>query len=114
MLIMELIKLNLKEDNRLSIDGVGYFIFHKKEQPMIIPALCPHRGGPLHLGDAENDGEHITCPWHDTKFKINHLSCKKLPTLKVGNQLTIVSQSDDIRVWHEKGVVSLSGANHEC
>lgn len=73
-----------------------------KEQIVIIPlhvqdkvefygieSICPHSGGPLHLGDIEDiqltenssqdvsDKIRITCPWHEYKFDILSGNCEE-------------------------------------
>jgi hypothetical protein len=55
-----------------------------------ISATCPHRGGPLHLGEVEDGGRFIKCPWHKTRVSIPHLLRGALPTTSAGGRVSIV------------------------
>lgn len=51
---------------------------------------CPHRGGPLHLGNLDPSGAFVICPWHHTKTRIEHLLARGLPTVRGGERITVV------------------------
>jgi Rieske 2Fe-2S protein len=55
-----------------------------------IAAKCPHRGGPLHLGEVEEDGHFLKCPWHKTRVSIPLLLRKGLPTIRTRGRVSIV------------------------
>jgi hypothetical protein len=55
-----------------------------------ISAKCPHRGGPLHLGEVEDGGHFLKCPWHKTRVSIPHLLRNALPTISTRGRVSIV------------------------
>lgn len=63
-----------------------------------ISAKCPHRGGPLHLGEVQDGGHFLKCPWHKTRVSIPHLLRSALPTISTRGRVTVVvtgSQVDE-------------------
>ena len=97
--------LDLNTQNRLHIDGKNYFIVERSHKTQVVPTRCPHRGGPLHYGCISKDGEHIVCPWHDNKFKIDRLSCKKIATIKTRNKFHVIADAKQIFAWYERGLL---------
>jgi nitrite reductase (NADH) small subunit len=55
-----------------------------------ISAMCPHRGGPLHLGEVEDGGHFLKCPWHKTRVSIPHLLRSGMPTISTRGRVSIV------------------------
>src|SRR5437879_4000512 len=49
-------------------DGNSIALFNVAGAFHAIDNTCPHEGGPL--GEGELSGEVVTCPWHNTKFKV--------------------------------------------
>jgi hypothetical protein len=45
----------------------------------VIPSQCPHRGGPLRLGEVRED--RIVCPWHGTAVPIALCRKRALPVV---------------------------------
>lgn len=67
--------------------------------------MCPHMGGPLHLGDIEELGQAalpcIVCPWHSWKFSLENgfvkdPACEK--GTKVGIYPVQVTDKGELRV----------------
>ena len=48
----------------------------------LLPAGCPHRGGPLRLGTIDTEGQAVLCPWHDNPVKIRWLRNRALPLIQ--------------------------------
>lgn len=55
-----------------------------------ISAKCPHRGGPLHLGQIEDGGHFLKCPWHKSRISIPHLLRSGLPTISTRGRVSII------------------------
>src|ERR1700712_3698198 len=49
-------------DNCAEVDGVPYVYVRTAQGSMVTPALCVHRGGPLHLATAKSGGTFLVCP----------------------------------------------------
>ena len=60
----------LAEAGALAVDlgDTRVAVFHHGGQVFALNETCPHRGGPLHLGEVE-DGV-VRCPWHDWRFDL--------------------------------------------
>ncbi|KAJ3035841.1 hypothetical protein HDV00_003376 [Rhizophlyctis rosea] len=72
-----------------------------------VEAVCPHSGGPLHLGDIEDvaSGDpSIVCPWHAYRFSLNNgesSSCEGLWKAKV---FPVESVGDELALTLEDGM----------
>ena len=84
---MRLIISNIKEMNRLQIGERFYFLKQSDLQTLVLPAECPHRGGPLQYGKQSNDGTSIVCPWHESKLKVCNLAKQSLCVVRVMDEL---------------------------
>ena len=60
----------LAEAGALAVDlgDTRVAVFHHRGRVFALNETCPHRGGPLHLGQVE-DGV-VRCPWHDWRFDL--------------------------------------------
>ncbi|MDH0646518.1 Rieske 2Fe-2S domain-containing protein [Pseudomonas sp. GD03858] len=86
--------------NRVQVGETLYFRNSGPKGAQFLPATCPHRGGPLHLGKASGDGQDIVCPWHDIPYKTCRLERKALVSVRVGNQLSfIVPHAVPVETW---------------
>jgi nitrite reductase/ring-hydroxylating ferredoxin subunit len=54
-----------------------------------VPDQCPHRGGPLHLGQWTANGDAIVCPWHGSKLRTGALHRRGLPTVSRRGSTTV-------------------------
>jgi nitrite reductase (NADH) small subunit len=59
-----------------------------------VPAKCPHRGGPLHLGEFDAGRTCIRCPWHQGNVKISALTKQELPLVSARGVTTVVLEGD--------------------
>ncbi|CAL1530426.1 unnamed protein product [Lymnaea stagnalis] len=60
--------------NAITLNDESIALFRLGNKVYAIQALCPHAGGPLHMGDIEDfsPGEVcLKCPWHKWKFKVD-------------------------------------------
>ncbi|WP_119343685.1 Rieske 2Fe-2S domain-containing protein [Facilibium subflavum] len=81
---MKIAKIDLDKNNMLIVDDKKYFVLHKPKDNTVklVPANCPHRGGPLQYG-VYNEAERVICPWHENKYKPCRLAKNKLPYVRV-------------------------------
>jgi nitrite reductase (NADH) small subunit len=87
---MKAISLNLSHTHYVAVDGKTYFLKRHAHSTQLLPTACPHRGGPLHMGEVTSDGQSVICPWHDNAYKVCNLEKKSLPTVRVRNQISTV------------------------
>lgn len=74
----------------LIIGDERYFLVeNKKGYRFVVPAICPHRGGPLYMGTMDDGGTCIRCPWHNLNTPINSLTRRALPSVRIGKQWTV-------------------------
>ncbi|GGU04170.1 MULTISPECIES: Rieske (2Fe-2S) protein [Streptomyces] len=64
-----------------------YFVMERDKAVHVISSSCPHRGGPLHLGDV--DGDRLRCPWHGGLFPVGRLCDRSHPSVRVGDTVTV-------------------------
>lgn len=62
-----------------------YFGIERDDAVHLVASRCPHRGGPLHLGDVV-DGT-LRCPWHGSSFRVDRLCGRSVPTVQRGDQV---------------------------
>jgi nitrite reductase/ring-hydroxylating ferredoxin subunit len=55
----------------------------------MLPARCPHRGGPLHLADFDG-GSRLTCPWHERATSVTRAAKAGIPAVRRGRVVTAV------------------------
>jgi nitrite reductase (NADH) small subunit len=48
----------------------------------LVNAICPHRGGPLHLGRLDLEAGAVHCPWHERRVSLRHLQREALPLVR--------------------------------
>jgi len=79
-------------------------LFKYKGTVYAVDEMCPHMGGPLHLGDIEELGEAaqlcIVCPWHSWKY------CLETGRLKVPQKKNITLGTYPVKI-SDKGEVYL-------
>ncbi len=56
----------------------------------VLPARCPHRGGPLHLARLSADGGRLLCPWHGSATSLSRLLKTGVPAVRRGEEVTAV------------------------
>lgn len=60
-------------NKKFKLDGKEFFIIKENNKFYILPALCPHRKGPLYLSKKIENGK-IECTLHNNKFSIDKLN----------------------------------------
>ena len=56
------------EGRCIEVNGDEVALFNLDGNFYAIDNLCPHRAGPLGMGEV--DGEDVICPWHSWRFNI--------------------------------------------
>lgn len=76
-------------DNTVRVGEELYFRIERENGASVIRSRCPHRGGPLHLGTAREEGgvERLRCPWHGNQFSLSRLCARGVPTVQVGDEV---------------------------
>ncbi|MFO0562393.1 MAG: Rieske 2Fe-2S domain-containing protein [Polyangiales bacterium] len=86
--------LDRSQANALEVGGELY-VFLSERDPALVPARCPHRGGPLHVARVEDGakGPALVCPWHESKVPVRALRARALATVQVGDQVRAVVEA---------------------
>lgn len=87
---MKTISLNMEQAHYVAVDEKTYFLKRQAYATQLLPTACPHRGGPLHMGELSDDQQSVICPWHDNAYKVCNLEKKSLPTVRVRDRLSTV------------------------
>jgi len=67
-----------------------YFVFRDDDSgAFVIPAKCPHRGGPLNLGKFDECKGRLYCPWHGYFWSVRKLRSWGLPAFLVDGHWTV-------------------------
>ena len=64
----------LKNGVEVTINGEKIALFRHLNSVYAMTTQCPHRKGPIQMGDIEDLNEHgpcVVCPWHRWTFKLN-------------------------------------------
>jgi nitrite reductase/ring-hydroxylating ferredoxin subunit/uncharacterized membrane protein len=51
--------------------GATVLLYRRSGRIFAIGGRCSHAGGPLHEGEIDADGECVTCPWHQSVFRLS-------------------------------------------
>lgn len=73
------------------INKQRYFFLLENSKRYVIPDKCPHRGGPLSLGNICRESQTLQCPWHDNIFTIINLIKKNVTAIRIQNELFYVA-----------------------
>jgi hypothetical protein len=76
--------------NCVEVGDVPYVYARTARGSFILPARCPHRGGPLHLATLEGPAARAICPWHGRATSTTRLLSKGIPAVRWGNTVTAV------------------------
>lgn len=79
---MPVLTINLAEVNYLAGDAASYALVSVEGELLFLATSCPHRGGPLHLGEVARDARGragLRCPWHGTFISVAQLRQTALP-----------------------------------
>jgi nitrite reductase/ring-hydroxylating ferredoxin subunit len=80
--------------NCVEVAGWPYVFARTRLGSFVLRARCPHRGGPLHLGAFERDGNRLICPWHGRANSVTRLVRTGVPAVRRGNRVTAVFPAD--------------------
>ena len=68
-----------------------YFLMRLPDgSPVMLPDRCQHRGGPLHLGDWDEERGCLVCPWHQTRYTEKSVRKRAIPMVYGEARATIV------------------------
>ncbi len=87
---MTYVELDLTMHNCISTLEGDYFVLRASNGDIgVIDARCPHRGGPLQLGERNWATGRIICPWHGTQISEERLLQRSLPITRIGNLIQV-------------------------
>lgn len=75
--------------NCVDVGGTSYVYARTAQGSFVMPAGCPHRGGPLHLADLSPDGRRLVCPWHGGRNSLARIR-QQIPAVRRGDTVTAV------------------------
>jgi len=83
---LRIARFDRREANAIEVGEELYMLFDG-DDPVLVPARCPHRGGPLHLATVENgaNGAVLVCPWHGTSLPFRALKRRAVATVRSGD-----------------------------
>ncbi|GAA3004636.1 MULTISPECIES: Rieske (2Fe-2S) protein [Streptosporangium] len=79
------VELEWPRHNAVRAGDETYFFLERSGSVHLIHSRCPHRGGPLHLGEIED--ERLRCPWHGSTFRVDRLCDRAVPTIQRGSSV---------------------------
>jgi nitrite reductase (NADH) small subunit len=75
--------------------GSGAYVYAQtRHGEFVMPATCPHRGGPLHLAEFAGDSPRLVCPWHGHSSYVARWLHQGIPAVRRGNTVTAVLPAD--------------------
>lgn len=80
--------------NCVSVAGAAYVYARTRLGAFVLPARCPHRGGPLHLATFEPQGNRLVCPWHGRATSVTKAIKAGIPAVRRGGRVTAVLPAD--------------------
>lgn len=84
------VSFNEKNGDVLICGDHRFFVFREKNStPFVIPAQCPHRGGPLSMGEFDECSGRLSCPWHGYSWTLKKLRSWGLPAFSIRGQWTV-------------------------
>jgi len=82
------------QGNCAEINRIPYVYASTEFGDFVLPARCPHRGGPLHLAKVEAQSYRLICPWHGKANSAKHAVRRGLPAVRRGDRVSIVFPGD--------------------
>lgn len=72
--------------------GEERYMFLGAGEAALVPARCPHRGGPLHFAAVEEraHGPVLVCPWHGTPVPLRALRRRAVAAVQSGPHVRAV------------------------
>ena len=86
--------LDRREANAIEV-GEERYMFLDGDRATLVPARCPHRGGPLHFATVEPraQGVVLVCPWHGTPVPLRALRRRAVATVQSGHRVRAVIEA---------------------
>lgn len=92
---MKSVEMNVNHSRYVAVGAEIYFLVRLPYSTHLLPTTCPHRGGPLHMGEMADDGQLLICPWHTSAYKVCNLEKKAPPVVRVRDQISaIIGEAD--------------------
>jgi len=92
---MLVVTFNPEEFNFIKAGESSYFLLRFADGSLVLYAdCCDHRGGPLHLGEWDNDAKCLVCPWHRSKYSEKVLRNQAKPLIQRSGRVTAVLDMD--------------------
>jgi hypothetical protein len=79
--------------NCVNVRGTAYVYARTERGEFVLPAQCPHRGGPLHLASFDDSRSRLVCPWHGRKTSVSRHLRSGIPAVRRGLTITAVFPS---------------------
>lgn len=83
--------------------------------PVFVDGICPHRGGPLGLGEYDCATASLLCPWHGRRRTRQQLLAGAWPALRVGTHwvvaLPMASSDAGSACIFRRGQLTIRGPN---
>lgn len=80
--------------NCAEVNRIPYVYASTELGKFVLPARCPHRGGPLHLATVAPGSHRLICPWHGRASSVTRAAQHGLPAVRRGNEVAIVFPGD--------------------
>lgn len=94
---MKILRFDKSKANLVELGDHAYMVHRNNAgKYLLIRATCPHRGGPLFLGEILKDPtESIRCPWHESVASVHVLRKKAPPMVVNGSACQVVVKDTD-------------------
>ncbi len=76
--------------NCIEVAGAPFVFARTEHGSFVLPARCPHRGGPLNLAKSGSCACRLVCPWHDRDTTVTRFFKAGVPAARRGNSVTAV------------------------
>ena len=88
---MLVVEIDTRRHNYLLVGEEPFFLLRLAGDRILVTRdRCPHRGGPLHLGQWDGRTGSLTCPWHGTCLTGPALESRSVPAVRRGHAVTAV------------------------
>lgn len=91
--------LTLEPERALIEVGARRFVLVTPEPGVsfLVNAVCPHRGGPLQLGELDVEASAIRCPWHGRRVSLRALVREALPLVRCRDRaIAVVPEAEEL------------------
>lgn len=78
------------KDNCVVVAGGPYVFARTERGSFVLPARCPHRGGPLHLAEFIAGSTQLRCPWHGRATSVTRWLREGIPAVRRGKTVIAV------------------------